>query len=253
MHAQRPVRLHDKTTSRVTPSEKVTPMALVASDSRTAYVSVWSREPDTDRVRDVVATVTLVELVLVALLAIAVPYGRGAVAAAIIAGCVFARSVAWLRDRKPTQLSVGSLLRYRSDQRMNYTGTSGPLRDRDYQRVVACCSEPRQFRRGSEGRAHAAGLIPTLHHLLFVVLGHLADGGATVVQAADALQMRHDSVVELAQRSEAAELIRDERRGSNQRLNRRHLAPRGKRQLKFRVRLHVRTADTVEQQRRPDR
>jgi len=91
--------LHDKPTSHVTPSEKGTPATLVASDSRTAYVSVCCREPDTDRVRDIVAAVAVVETVLVALLAVAVPYGRGAVAAAIIAGCVFARSVAWRRHR----------------------------------------------------------------------------------------------------------------------------------------------------------
>lgn len=134
---------------------------------------------------------------------------------------------------------------------MNYTGAYGPRRDCDCHCVVACDRELRPCRRTRGDRAHAAGPIPTLHQLLFVILGHLADDAATVVQVADALQMRHHSVVELDQRFETAGLIGRERRGGSQRLNHRHLAPRGTHQLTFPVHLHLRRvcalADAVAQ------
>ncbi len=88
------------------------------------------------------------------------------------------------------------------------------LHDSDYQRLLEFRTELRDFLRWSEQAAHDAGLTPSLHQLLLVVRGHPSIAGPTIGDAAELLHIRHHSVVELAQRAEAAgllERVRDER------------------------------------------
>lgn len=87
------------------------------------------------------------------------------------------------------------------------------LHDEDYRRLLSFRTELRDFLRWSEDAAHDSGLTPALHQLLLVVRGHPSTGGPTIGEAAEMLHVRHHSVVELAQRAEAAGLlvrVRDE-------------------------------------------
>jgi DNA-binding MarR family transcriptional regulator len=59
----------------------------------------------------------------------------------------------------------------------------------------------------SEDAAHDAGVTPALHQLLLVVRGHSSAEGPTIGEVAEMLHIRHHSVVELAQRAEAAGLV----------------------------------------------
>jgi len=86
-----------------------------------------------------------------------------------------------------------------------------PLRTEDYQRLLAFRSGLRAFLRWSEEAARHAGLTPSLHQLLLVVRGSAHPNGPTIGQAAHELHIRHHSAVELAQRAEAAGLLRRER------------------------------------------
>jgi DNA-binding MarR family transcriptional regulator len=59
----------------------------------------------------------------------------------------------------------------------------------------------RAFVQFSEQAAHAAGLQPQQHQLLLQISGSPADAVPTIAYAAERLGLRHNSVVELANRS----------------------------------------------------
>ncbi len=115
----------------------------------------------------------------------------------------------------------------------------GPLLDEDYQRLLVFRSELRDFLRWSEQTAHDAGLTPSLHQLLLVIRGHPTTPGPTIGQAAQALHIRHHSVVELAQRAESAGLICRERDPLDQRRVHLELTDRGRQQLESLTRAHL--------------
>ncbi|HVW18424.1 MAG TPA: MarR family winged helix-turn-helix transcriptional regulator [Solirubrobacteraceae bacterium] len=81
------------------------------------------------------------------------------------------------------------------------------LTDADYARLLAFRVELRAFLHASERIAHAARLTPTLHQLLLVVRGHADPAGPTIGDVAAALDVRHHTAVELAQRAERAGLV----------------------------------------------
>jgi DNA-binding MarR family transcriptional regulator len=122
---------------------------------------------------------------------------------------------------------------------MNHDPTDRPLEDRDYQDLLAFRNELRRFLRWSEEQARDAGLTPALHQLLLVVRGHPDPTGPTITQAADALQMRHHSAVELAQRGEAAGLLRRVRDVTDLRVVHLDLTDHGARQLETLTRQHL--------------
>ena len=114
------------------------------------------------------------------------------------------------------------------------------VREEDYQRLLRFRTELRAFLRWSEDAAHAAGLTPSLHQLLLVVRGHHADPhGPTIGQASEALHIRHHSAVELAQRAEAAQLVRRERDPHDHRIVYLQLTDQGRRQLELLTREHL--------------
>jgi DNA-binding MarR family transcriptional regulator len=122
---------------------------------------------------------------------------------------------------------------------MSPTDDKDPLLDEDYQRLLAFRSELREFLRWSEQAAHNGGLTPSLHQLLLVVRGHPTSPGPTIGQAAQALDIRHHSAVELAQRAETTGLIRRERDPLDQRRMHLELTDRGRQQLEGLTRAHL--------------
>jgi DNA-binding MarR family transcriptional regulator len=106
-----------------------------------------------------------------------------------------------------------------------------PLRDEDYQRLLAFRTGLRTFLHWSEQAAQRAGLTPALHQLLLVVRGNLDPEGPTIGEAAEQLQIRHHSAVELAQRAETAGLLGRERDPIDRRRVRLRLTEAGAEQL----------------------
>jgi DNA-binding MarR family transcriptional regulator len=122
---------------------------------------------------------------------------------------------------------------------MNSASAARPLRDEDYQRLLAFRKQLREFLRWSEQAANDSGLTPSLHQLLLVIRGHSTAPGPTIGQAADALHIRHHSAVELAQRAESAGLIRRERDPLDQRRLHLELTEQGRQQLETLTREHL--------------
>ncbi len=122
---------------------------------------------------------------------------------------------------------------------MNPLAIKDPLLDEDYQRLLAFRGELRSFLRWSEQAAHNAGLTPSLHQLLLVVRGYPTAPGPTIGQAAQELQIRHHSVVELAQRAETAGLICRDRDTVDHRRVHLTLTSHGRKQLEALTREHL--------------
>jgi DNA-binding MarR family transcriptional regulator len=82
-----------------------------------------------------------------------------------------------------------------------------PLTDREYRSLAQFRHALRVFQRFSEEAARAEGLTPSQHQLLLAVRGWDGGAGPSTSDLADALQLKLHSVVELAQRAEAAGLV----------------------------------------------
>lgn len=82
-----------------------------------------------------------------------------------------------------------------------------PLTDREYRSLAQFRHALRVFQRFSEEAARAEGLTPSQHQLLLAVRGWDGGGPPSTSDLADALQLKLHSVVELAQRAEAAGLV----------------------------------------------
>ena len=128
---------------------------------------------------------------------------------------------------------------------MSPAAATRPLRDEDYQRLLAFRKELREFLRWSEQAANDSGLTPALHQLLLVIRGHPTTPGPTIGQTAEALHIRHHSAVKLAQRAETVGLIRRERDSLDQRRMHLELTEQGRRQLESLTREHLPRIETV--------
>ncbi|MBS1868800.1 MAG: MarR family transcriptional regulator [Actinobacteria bacterium] len=106
-----------------------------------------------------------------------------------------------------------------------------PLDDADYARLLAFRIELRRFLRHGEAVAHDAGLTPALHQLLLAVRGAATASGPTVGQLAAALDVRHHTAVELAQRAEQLGLVARTRDARDQRQVHVRLTAAGRRRL----------------------
>jgi len=89
----------------------------------------------------------------------------------------------------------------------------------------------RLFMNGSEEAARKAGLEPQQYLLLLALRGLPLGREASIREVAERMQLRHHSVVELADRLERRSLLRRERSREDRRQVILHLAPRGEKIL----------------------
>jgi DNA-binding MarR family transcriptional regulator len=82
-----------------------------------------------------------------------------------------------------------------------------PLSDREYRALARFRHALRVFQRFSEQAARSAYITPAQHQLLLAVRGHGGKQPPIVGDLAEALQLRHHSVVELIDRADAAGLV----------------------------------------------
>jgi DNA-binding MarR family transcriptional regulator len=120
------------------------------------------------------------------------------------------------------------------------TARPEPLRDADYERLLAFRTELRDFTRWSEQAANEAGLTPALHQLLLAIRGHGdRSAGPTIGTVAELLHMRHHSAVELSKRAESAQLVTRLHDPDDHRLVRLLLTDLGRSRLEALTRRHL--------------
>lgn len=110
--------------------------------------------------------------------------------------------------------------------------------DRIYGQLLRFRRELRGFLRWSEDTARAHALTPSVHQLLLAVRGSAREGGPTVKDVAEALDVRHHSAVELTQRAEEMGLLVRQRNATDHRQVRLTLTDPGRQQLDELTRLH---------------
>jgi DNA-binding MarR family transcriptional regulator len=130
---------------------------------------------------------------------------------------------------------------------MKALGPERRLDDREYARLLAFRTELRSFLRWSEEIAQEHDLTPSLHQLMLVVRGHQGCRGPTIREASEALQRRHHTIVELAQRAEQAGLLRRERDRADRRLIVLRLTDHGEASLETVTRQHLRRIERLAQ------
>jgi len=102
------------------------------------------------------------------------------------------------------------------------------LSDREYQALARFRHALRVFQHFSEQAAREAGITPAQHQLLLAVRGHPGGDPPVVSDLAEALQLRHHSVVELIDRADAAGLVRRTQDPADQRRQRVRLTATGR-------------------------
>ena len=108
----------------------------------------------------------------------------------------------------------------------NDTTTPG-LRKEDYEALALFRRTLRRFLRFTEEGARGAGLTPQQHQALLAVKGQPGRDWLTIGELADALQLRHHSVVALVDRCVAADLLQRRTDLTDRRQVRVHLTTRG--------------------------
>jgi DNA-binding MarR family transcriptional regulator len=103
--------------------------------------------------------------------------------------------------------------------------------DRDYARLLRIRTQLRRFEHWSAERAAEQGLTASQHQLLLAVRGHPDESGPTIGQVADYLLIRHNSAVELVDRTEQSGLLRRERDSQDHRVVRLKVTSEGSRRL----------------------
>jgi DNA-binding MarR family transcriptional regulator len=113
------------------------------------------------------------------------------------------------------------------------------LSDEEYRRLFAFRSSLRRFLHWSEEAAQAHDVTPAQHQLLLAIAGSDAREGPTVGELADALLLKHHSVVGLIDRAAAAGLVRRTADGHDHRVVRLSLTAQGRRRLDALSRAHL--------------
>ena len=103
--------------------------------------------------------------------------------------------------------------------------------DADYARLLRLRTQLRRFEHWSTARAAEHGLTASQHQLLLAVRGHHEIAGPTIGQVAGYLLIRHNSAVELCDRTENAGLLRREPDACDHRVVRLRLTAEGSRRL----------------------
>jgi DNA-binding MarR family transcriptional regulator len=105
------------------------------------------------------------------------------------------------------------------------------IRDSEYIALAELRYRIRQFLRGSDDAAEAAGLEPQQYQMLLAIRGISDAGDISIGRLAERLALRHHSAVGLIDRLEAHGHVRRARSGRDQRQVSVELLPRGRRVL----------------------
>lgn len=111
--------------------------------------------------------------------------------------------------------------------------------DDGYARLLAVRTRLRQFEHWSAQQAAAHGLTASQHQLLLAVRGHRDPAGPTVNDIADYLFVRHNTAVELINRTQELGVLERVRDPEDQRAVRLRLTAQGRRLLRALARSHV--------------
>jgi DNA-binding MarR family transcriptional regulator len=101
------------------------------------------------------------------------------------------------------------------------------ITDRDYARLLSVRTRLRRFERWSAEQAAAQGLTASQHQLLLAVRGHDEPAGPTIGQVADYLMVRHNTAVELVDRTQDLGLLDRTRDATDHRIVRLTLTDEG--------------------------
>lgn len=121
------------------------------------------------------------------------------------------------------------------------TGTQDELlSDRDYENLARFRHALRVFLRFSEEAAREIGLTPAQHQLLLAIRGWDGDGRPSVTDAAEIVQLRANSTLELVNRAAEAGLLRKSSSPPDRRRVELALTPLGEERLRSLSVLHRR-------------
>ncbi|GGB25911.1 hypothetical protein GCM10011492_15070 [Flexivirga endophytica] len=115
------------------------------------------------------------------------------------------------------------------------------ITDADYTRLLRLRTRLRKFEHWSAAQAAAMGLTSSQHQLLLAIRGHDDKEAPTIGDVADYLLVRHNTAVELANRTQELGLIDRVRDGADHRVVRLALTDEG------RKRLNALSADHIEE------
>lgn len=116
--------------------------------------------------------------------------------------------------------------------------TSRPFTKAEYEELARFRYGVRRYLRFSELAVRRAGLRPQQYQLLLAIMGYPGRDWVTVGEAAERLQIQHNSAVGLADRCERLELIQREDHPSDRRIIVLRLTPKGEQVLGDLVQLH---------------
>ena len=111
--------------------------------------------------------------------------------------------------------------------------------DDGYARLLAVRTRLRQFEHWSAQQAAAHGLTASQHQLLLAVRGHRDPAGPTVNDIAEYLFIRHNTAVELINRTQELGVLERVRDSDDQRAVRLRLTAQGRRLLRALAQSHV--------------
>src|SRR4051812_21960888 len=117
------------------------------------------------------------------------------------------------------------------------TRRSGPLSERDFQRLLGLRDGLRRFLRWSEQEAKSVGITAPQHQLLLAVRGH--GDPPSIGDVAEHLLLRHHSAVELVDRAVRAGLVERTGDPEDQRVVRLRLTASGEAKLEALTAAHL--------------
>ncbi len=114
-----------------------------------------------------------------------------------------------------------------------------PVTDSDYTLLLSVRTRLRRFEHWSSERAAELGLTGSQHQLLLAIRGHRDPAGPTIGHVADYLLIRHNTAVELIDRTQRLGLLRRDRDPDDHRIIRLRLTATGMRKLEALASAHI--------------
>ncbi|MEO9109231.1 MAG: MarR family transcriptional regulator [Jatrophihabitantaceae bacterium] len=113
------------------------------------------------------------------------------------------------------------------------------MSDRDYARLLAVRTRLRRFESWSAAQAAEFGLTASQHQLLLAVRGDSSEFGPTIGEVADYLMVRHNTAVELIDRTQDLGLLDRRRDSTDHRVVRLALTGEGRARLAALSEAHI--------------